>query len=206
MGFHFRKRNPKGLNVSLSKRGLRVSKTIKMGGVSFNIGRYFGGSSDGKTAVRTRLNFGNGLMYTKHKTLSPSKEDQERTNRALNSFFQPSNIEDTESYCPNVYLFSIFFFLTFLTPVALFYGLNDPWFENWIKNELLGQLFWRVSLLASLLGPAILQMFVSYYSEIDERFQYYTTAFFTVPTVIYLFFGLFAVWVYISEIYTWYKL
>lgn len=73
MGFSFRKRNPKGLNVSLSSRGLRLSKTIKMGDVTYNIGRYFGGSHDGKTTGRV-IASNNGFEYRKEHTLFKNKK------------------------------------------------------------------------------------------------------------------------------------
>lgn len=69
MGFTFRKRNPKGLNFSVSSRGARVSKTIKLGKLSFNLGRYIGGSHDGKYTSRTTVSGGNGLRYEKNYTL-----------------------------------------------------------------------------------------------------------------------------------------
>ena len=69
MGFTFRKRNTKGLNFSLSSRGARVSKTIKLGKLSLNLGRYVGGSHDGKTTSRVTASGGNGLQYEKNFTL-----------------------------------------------------------------------------------------------------------------------------------------
>lgn len=75
MGFTFRKRNPKGLNFSVSSRGARVSKTIKLGKLSFNLGRYIGGSHDGKTTARTTLSAGNGLRYEKNYTLGSKQVD-----------------------------------------------------------------------------------------------------------------------------------
>lgn len=69
MGFSFRKRNPKGLNISLSSRGLRVSKSVRMGKLTANIGHYFGGTHSGKTTTKGTANLGNGLRYEKNKTV-----------------------------------------------------------------------------------------------------------------------------------------
>ena len=66
MGFTFRKRNPKGLNVSLSSKGLRISKTAKFGSTTVNYGHTIGG----KTTRRITTNFGNGVQYRKDKTIS----------------------------------------------------------------------------------------------------------------------------------------
>lgn len=70
MGFFIRKRNPKGLNLSISKKGIRLSKTIKMGSVTYNLGHTFFGENNGKTTGRINANLGNGLHYIKQKTFS----------------------------------------------------------------------------------------------------------------------------------------
>lgn len=74
MGFILRKRNPKGLNLSVSKNGVRVSKTFKMGNFTYNIGHTFNSDNTGKTTGRATINFGNGLRYQKHKTFSSSSK------------------------------------------------------------------------------------------------------------------------------------
>lgn len=68
MGFTFRKRNPNGFNVSLSSRGLRISKTAKMGNTTANIGHYFGGTHGGKTTGSVRAG-SNGIQYRKDFTV-----------------------------------------------------------------------------------------------------------------------------------------
>lgn len=68
MGFTFRKRNPNGFNVSFSSRGLRISKTAKMGNATANVGRYFGGTHGGKTTGNWRIGSG-GVQYRKDFTL-----------------------------------------------------------------------------------------------------------------------------------------
>lgn len=87
MGFTFRKRG-KGINISLSRRGLRISTSLKSGGITGNIGHYFGGEWDGKTTGRANVNFGNGVEYRKDVTLSSSNDvQQRRTNSALDQRF-----------------------------------------------------------------------------------------------------------------------
>lgn len=83
MGLRFFKRNPKGVNVTLSSRGLRVSKTVKAGHGTVNIGTTLGGTDSGKTTMRGRLS-GNGFIYEKTKTLTPRDTIPSLTNH-LNS-------------------------------------------------------------------------------------------------------------------------
>lgn len=86
MGFRYRKYNPKGMNVSLSSNGLRLSKTIKMGSMTFNLGHTLGGKNNGKTTGRATANLGNGLMYTKEKRLFNNNESLNKTfNTTYNS-------------------------------------------------------------------------------------------------------------------------
>ena len=94
MGFTFRKRNPKGLNFSVSSRGARVSKTIKLGKMSFNLGRYVGGTQDGKTNLKARAS-SNGFMYEKNKTLIPASRVVD-TNPQLTKHF--TSMVDGESF------------------------------------------------------------------------------------------------------------
>lgn len=75
MGFTFRKRNAKGFNVSLSSRGLRISKTAKMGKTTANVGRYFGGTHDGKVTGNVRANAGD-VQYRKDFTLNKKPRGQ----------------------------------------------------------------------------------------------------------------------------------
>lgn len=70
MGFTFRRKIGKAGNISYSSRGLRVSGTVKMGGISFNVGKYLSGAWDGKTTSRVTANMGNGIQYRKDSTLS----------------------------------------------------------------------------------------------------------------------------------------
>lgn len=74
MGFTFRKRNAKGFNISLSSRGLRISKTAKMGNATANVGHYFGGTHGGKTTGNVRVSASNGLQYRKDFTVGSSRK------------------------------------------------------------------------------------------------------------------------------------
>lgn len=94
MGFTFRKRNPKGLNFSISSRGARVSKTIKLGKMTFNLGRYIGGTQDGKTNLKTRVS-SNGFMYEKNKTITSASKVAD-TNPQLTKHF--TSMVDNESF------------------------------------------------------------------------------------------------------------
>lgn len=80
MGFQFRKRGSGGTNFSLSARGPRVSQTMRFGPLTMNVGKTLGQ----KPNVRTRINFGNGLFWTKQKTLGA---DQRQVNSNLSEVF-----------------------------------------------------------------------------------------------------------------------
>lgn len=68
MGFRFRKRDPKGLNVSISKNGIRLSKTVQNSSktITHNYGTTFFGRDEG-LVVRQHVNLGNGLTHVSQK-------------------------------------------------------------------------------------------------------------------------------------------
>lgn len=74
MGFTYRKRGKNGVNFSLSSRGARLSKTVKMGDVKVNLGKYFGGTHNGKTTGSVRAG-SNGVEYRKDFTLGNTKKN-----------------------------------------------------------------------------------------------------------------------------------
>lgn len=112
MGWQTGKRSKDGLNTSISTRGLRISKTIKFGAFSWNIGGYIGGTHGGKVTQRGTAKLG-PATYRKESTVadlqkttesktehkdhtrhSVQEEDQQRTNESLNTFFNlPQNSE-----------------------------------------------------------------------------------------------------------------
>jgi hypothetical protein len=222
MGFHFRKRNKDGLNVSLSSRGLRISKTIKMGGVTFNLGQYFGGTSAGKTDLHTRVNAGNGLMYTKHKTLRSSHNNQKKTNDSLDDYFSTPRTSSNTSYSGYVPVpsdpqdkpevinaFLLFFILCGLIalPYVMFWNLdNIKWIFDLFGGGLLTKLVWTASITAAFLSPVIL---VSVDWDYLKTKEYdFLGDIIKIPLFINLFFGvaLGLTWIYtlIEGIYTWY--
>jgi hypothetical protein len=76
MGIFYRKRTKGGWNMTASSNGFRISKTIKIGGMSFNIGRYIGGKMDGKATGRvtaTNGNFGYRKDFTLNKQSKTTK-------------------------------------------------------------------------------------------------------------------------------------
>ena len=98
MGFTFRKRNPKGLNFSISSRGARVSKTIKLGNLSFNVGRYIGGTHDGKTTSRVTANGGNGFRYEKNYTLGSRDTNPSLTKELRDVIDQKYNLTADQTF------------------------------------------------------------------------------------------------------------
>lgn len=89
MGFQYRNRGKSGTNFSLSSRGPRVSQTVRFGPLTFNFGKTLGK----KANVRTRMNFGGGLFWTKQKTLGDST--QADVHRNLSNQF---GIEDESEF------------------------------------------------------------------------------------------------------------
>jgi hypothetical protein len=99
MGVFFRKRNKNGVNISVSSAGLRISKTVKFGNMSFNLGHYFGGSRDGKTTGRVTGTAGNGLGYRKDFSLGNkskvnfNKDPLPKLTQTLGMDFIPSDVD-----------------------------------------------------------------------------------------------------------------
>jgi len=81
MGFGIRKRKKKGVNMALSQYGLRLSKSIRMGAAAINIGTTQGGINDGKSTVRFRANFGDGMWFQKWHTLGKNTPKKKKNTK-----------------------------------------------------------------------------------------------------------------------------
>ena len=73
MGFSTRKKIS-GFNTSLQSRGLRVQKQIGLGPFRFNVGRYFGGTHDGKITGRSSFGSG-GFRWSRERSLGGGKSE-----------------------------------------------------------------------------------------------------------------------------------
>lgn len=147
MGFRYRKYNRKGLNVSISSKGVRLSKTIKMGNLTWNIGKTFGGDKPSPMSSRVTANLGNGIQYVKTKQhgakVSSSANDINTppVQNDLIKHFDADGMSD-DSGIPT-YIFILLMFASFVFPLfnawvtipyldAQYQIKSHPWFDSLI--------------------------------------------------------------------------
>lgn len=120
MGFNYRKRGKSGTNFSLSSKGPRVSQTMKFGPLTFNVGKTAGQ----KPVIRTRMNLGNGMFWTKQQTIGA---EQRKVNENLSNTF---GISDTsESSEISIWIGLLCAIVSFFGPILVMFKVV-PYMEG----------------------------------------------------------------------------